>query len=778
MVALLNVMWDWGFHGQGMLSQCVWRRVLATAMRRYRCDSEISWLLLCGLWRRASALFTLIGPTVAVFLFGGDVAHAQTPKVLVSKLRQPFQTIAAVLADGTAQGFRTGTNAAGYTLTSIELLLGGTSTDNFTVTLQSGSAAGSKVAEFTATSIGTETESASPDLIGLGPNVSNSNPETGGSFWFIVTVTNQGDGRSAATTVRYYRSTDATITTSDTEIGTDAVRALDRPQGYAATIKLTAPSNAGTYYYGACVDAVSGESDTGNNCSSGVRVTVSAPPPPPPPPVAPTVTEVSTTSMTVGWTAPGGGGPVVRNYDVRYRIGSEGEWGEGPQDVTGTSAIIEGLEPDTAYEVQVRSSGSSGDSEWVALSTVRTAAPPLPPVDPGVTERSSSSLTVGWTAPTAEGPPITGYDVRYRVGSDGAWTDGPQDMAGTSAIIEGLEPDTAYEVQVRSSSAAGNGEWAPLVMARTEVLILYDLFSVSLDLDSSAGHQYVWLLHDSPGGVVPIQVFGADIRNTRSLSVRVGYDSTQVAYAGFDVADVLPIAHALVKQDSTVVEIGIASLGGRAVVDSGLVGTLRFRTTDAFSETEVRLAGVELTRGEHPEAMTRSVSIVLQAAAPSSPDFDGTGTVAFADFVLFAGAFGSDEGDVKYVERYDLNGDGGIGFEDFVIFAKSFGKTVNRAPVFALAPPVTRSVAENAPAGEPIGDPVVAADEDGDTLMYIIWGADAEHFDVDPSTGQLLTKGTYDFEKKKGYAVIVRVRDGQGGRVNVVVNIAVTDVAE
>ena len=37
---------------------------------------------------------------------------------------------------------------------------------------------------------------------------------------------------------------------------------------------LTAP-RSGTYYYGACVDAVSGESGTTNNCSRGVEVEVS-----------------------------------------------------------------------------------------------------------------------------------------------------------------------------------------------------------------------------------------------------------------------------------------------------------------------------------------------------------------------------------------------------------------------------------------------------------------------------------------------------------------------
>ena len=105
-----------------------------------------------------------------------------------------------------------------------------------------------------------------PDLVVLGTNVGELRADR--TFWLIVTVHNQGAGGAAATTVRYYRSTDAEITTSDTEVGTDAVSTLFPLSNYAGTIKLTAPTTPGTYYYGGCVDAVSGESDTTNNCST------------------------------------------------------------------------------------------------------------------------------------------------------------------------------------------------------------------------------------------------------------------------------------------------------------------------------------------------------------------------------------------------------------------------------------------------------------------------------------------------------------------------------
>ena len=113
-----------------------------------------------------------------------------------------------------------------------------------------------------------------PDLVVQSPSVSASTLNEGESFTFSATVRNQGAGESAATTLRYYRSTDATISSADTEVGTDAVSALIAAATSNESISLTAPSTAGTYYYGVCVETVSGESSTVNNCSSALRVTV------------------------------------------------------------------------------------------------------------------------------------------------------------------------------------------------------------------------------------------------------------------------------------------------------------------------------------------------------------------------------------------------------------------------------------------------------------------------------------------------------------------------
>ena len=115
---------------------------------------------------------------------------------------------------------------------------------------------------------------AGSDLVVESPEVSSSPVIPGAGFTLSATVRNQGGSRSASTTLRYYRSSDSTISTSDTEEGTDSVFGLSAGASGSESIRLTAPNSPGTYYYGACVEPVSGESDTGNNCSAGVPLMV------------------------------------------------------------------------------------------------------------------------------------------------------------------------------------------------------------------------------------------------------------------------------------------------------------------------------------------------------------------------------------------------------------------------------------------------------------------------------------------------------------------------
>lgn len=115
-----------------------------------------------------------------------------------------------------------------------------------------------------------------PDLIVDAPDVSDTVLTPGQSFTLDVAVRNRGRVPSVSTILRYYRSPDATVSWSDVEVGTSIVGGLAPSAVAEASTALRAPSSAGTYFYGACVEPVSGESDTGNNCSHAVGVTVTS----------------------------------------------------------------------------------------------------------------------------------------------------------------------------------------------------------------------------------------------------------------------------------------------------------------------------------------------------------------------------------------------------------------------------------------------------------------------------------------------------------------------
>ena len=117
-----------------------------------------------------------------------------------------------------------------------------------------------------------------PDLIVESPSVSDSTLTAGQAFTLQATVRNLGSGQSPATTLHYYQSVDATISSSDRQVGSASVGILTASGSSITSLSLNAPSSVGTYYYGACVASVSDESNANNNCSRAVQVTISSDP--------------------------------------------------------------------------------------------------------------------------------------------------------------------------------------------------------------------------------------------------------------------------------------------------------------------------------------------------------------------------------------------------------------------------------------------------------------------------------------------------------------------
>ena len=223
---------------------------------------------------------------------------------------------------------------------------------------------------------------------------------------------------------------------------------------------------------------------------------------------------------------------------------------------------------------------------------------------------------------------------------------------------------------------------ATFAIAATLALLLYPLslasqntFSLSLDADSAAGDQAVTSVNTSADQEVSIQVFGSTVQNATAFGLRFEYDDAQVTYQGFDAGSVLPGTPVLLPPEHganpTSVKIGFASLGSQATVNSGLVCTIRFRTTATFSGTSISLVQGDLSRGGATESVTLTARVDL-SSGPSA-DFDGDGSVGISDFLQFVNHFGTSRGGAGYDAKYDLDSDGTIGISDFLVFVNNFG---------------------------------------------------------------------------------------------------------
>ena len=105
---------------------------------------------------------------------------------------------------------------------------------------------------------------------------------------------------------------------------------------------------------------------------------------------------------------------------------------------------------------------------------------------------------------------------------------------------------------------------------------------------------------------------------------------------------------------------------------------------------------------------------------------------------------------------------------------------LNEEPEFPSSETGMRSVDENTPAGEDIGAPFTATDDDEDTLTYSLdRSSDAESFSIDAASGQLQTKAALDYEVGgASYTVIVTAADPSGADDTIDVTITVTNINE
>ena len=149
-------------------------------------------------------------------------------------------------------------------------------------------------------------------------------------------------------------------------------------------------------------------------------------------------------------------GPDAASFDIDSETGQ----------IKTRSGVSYDYEVKASYAVTVQATDPLGASGSIAVTidVINVAEKPATPDAPTVSapDGTNTSLLATWTTPERNGgPPITDYDVEYRQGTSGDWSDWGHDGTGTTTMITGLAPHTDYQVRVQASNGELHSDWSP-----------------------------------------------------------------------------------------------------------------------------------------------------------------------------------------------------------------------------------------------------------------------------------------------------------------------------
>jgi hypothetical protein len=184
-------------------------------------------------------------------------------------------------------------------------------------------------------------------------------------------------------------------------------------------------------------------------------------------PIAPSnlaATEVTTSSVTLGWTD---NSSTENGFCVEQLVDSTWTQIGSTPDSNITTFSLTGLDPGTAYSYRVLAFNGSGNSAATGTVTVTTTAVSLAPAAPTnleATAVTTSSVTLGWTDNSSN---ENGFCVERLIGSTWTQIGSTPDSNITTFSHTGLDSGTAYSYRVLAFNGSGNSAATSTVTATT-----------------------------------------------------------------------------------------------------------------------------------------------------------------------------------------------------------------------------------------------------------------------------------------------------------------------
>ena len=438
-------------------------------------------------------------------------------------------------------------------------------------------------------------------------------------------------------------------------------------------------------------------------------------------------------------------------------------------------------------------------TQTLTITVTDVTEAPGKPDAPTVTAPNAkpTELSVSWTIPTNTGPSITDYDVQYRVGTIGDFTDADFTGTTTSTTLTGLTTGTDYQVQVRATNDEGTSPWSDAGSATTATNVAPVFSSTTTDISVPENTTDVTTATatDADGDTVTYALSGADSA-AFSLSTTSGELTFSTAPDYENPTDAQSTTPANDASDNEYV-VTITATSGAAARTLSTSTTLIITVTDVDEPPAKPDAPTVTAAHATPTSLSVSWTAPTNTGKPAITDYDvryrdgNSGNLTDADFTGTATSTtltGLTAGTGYEVQVLAKNDEGTGSWSD----TGSATTAANAAPTFDGLATIAFSVAENTTAVTT----ATATDADtGDTITYALSGADSAAFSLSTTSGELTFSTAPDFENptdvqsttpanaasNREYIATITATSGTGARalsVSKTLTITVTDANE
>ncbi|MDD9995647.1 MAG: fibronectin type III domain-containing protein, partial [Dehalococcoidia bacterium] len=534
--------------------------------------------------------------------------------------------------------------------------------------------------------------------------------------------------------------------------------------------------------YSLTVVADDGQKKGNSAAAKSVTITVRdkrEPPSPPPPPRVSGV-RASTDSVRVTWDEPQNTGESITHYNVRY--GESGSGGLGNtirvEGVMDRSIVITGLTPGTRYEVQVRPESPEGHPDW-SRSGFGSPNPDVVNQSPRFSSSGARTFSVeenSVSAGDAVGDPVTAVDpdldqVTHTLEGTDATSFTIDSGSGQIRTTRELnhEERSRYSVTVKATDTRGGSVTVGVTITVTDVDEPPNTpFAPAVTAVSSASLQASW---QEPANTGP-SITDYDYR------YRSATDSSWTEVTNTTIAGTTVTIERLTASTSYEVQVrarnaegasdwspsGISATNAPGANNPPVFsdGAIAARSVSATASAGANI-GAPVTATDADPGDTLTYSLGGRDAASFAINTANGQLLTKIGVTLLAG------------ETYtvEVSANDGTDVARITVLIEVTAAPPNNPPAFSEGASTTRSVSGTARGGTTIGRPVTATDSDPvTTLTYILEGTNAASFNINSSTGQLLTRAGITLPAAS-FPVTVVARDQLGGSGRITVTITI-----